>query len=68
LVTRLGLPIDGNVVFFGVLAVAAFWFAIQLGLSLKGRRWYSVAMRLLSALVLLGFGVVMIFFTAFGAT
>jgi hypothetical protein len=59
--------INGYVVFFGAIAVAAFWFAIQLGFSVKGRRWYSVVARLVCAMVLIGFGVVMIFFTAFGA-
>jgi hypothetical protein len=59
--------INGDVVFFGVIAVAAFWFAIQLGFSVRGRRWYSVVARLVGAMVLIGFGVVMIFFTAFGA-
>jgi hypothetical protein len=58
--------IDGDVVFFGAIAVAAFWFAIQLGFSVGGRRWYSVAARLAGAVVLIGVGVVMIFFTAFG--
>jgi hypothetical protein len=67
LLSRLASHIDGNVVFFGALAVAAFWFAIQLGFSVKGRPWYSVVMRLLGAIILLGFGVVMIFFTAFGS-
>jgi hypothetical protein len=59
--------IDGDVVFFGAIAVAAFWFAIQLGFSVRGRRWYSVVARLIGAMALIGFGVVMIFFTAFGA-
>jgi putative Mn2+ efflux pump MntP len=58
--------IDGDVVIFGTLAVVAFWFAIQLGFSVRGRRWQSVAARLAGAVVLVGFGVVMIFFTAFG--
>jgi hypothetical protein len=66
LLSGLASYIDGNVVFFGALAVAAFWFAIQLGFSVRGRRWYSVAARLVGAVALLGFGVVMIFFTAFG--
>lgn len=51
---------------FGVVAMAAFWFAIQLCWSVFGKRWYSVAGRLLGALGLLGVGVMMIFFTAFG--
>jgi hypothetical protein len=66
LLSKLISQIDGNVVFFGTIAVAAFWFAIQLGFSVRGRRWYSVAARLLCAVILVGFGVVMIFFTAFG--
>jgi hypothetical protein len=53
--------------FFGLLAVAAFWFAIQLSWSVVGRPLYSVAFRLVGALALFGVGVVMIFFTAFGA-
>ena len=53
-------------VLFGFIAVAAFWFAIQLCWSVAGKQWYSVVGRLVGALVLLGMGVVMIFFTAFG--
>ena len=52
---------------FGAIAVAAFWFAIQLCWSVVGKRWYSVVWRLLVALGLFGVGFVMIFFTAFGA-
>jgi hypothetical protein len=52
--------------FFGLLAVGAFWFAIQLCWSVVGKRWYSVAFRLICAVALFVFGVVMIFFTAFG--
>jgi|GEM_PF-2575618 len=51
---------------FGVTAMVAFWFGIQLCWSVFGKRWYSVAARLLGALGLLGVGVLMIFFTAFG--
>ncbi len=51
---------------FGVIAVVAFWFAIQLCWSVVGRRWYSVVWRLAVALALFGVGFVMIFFTAFG--
>jgi type VI protein secretion system component VasK len=58
--------IDVYVVLFGAIAVAAFWFAIQLCWSVAGKRWYSAAWRLLVALVLFGVGFVMIFFTAFG--
>jgi putative Mn2+ efflux pump MntP len=58
--------INGDVVFFGAIAVAAFWVAIQLGFSVRGRRWYNVVARLVGAMILIGFGVVMIFFTAFG--
>jgi hypothetical protein len=57
---------DGNTVFFGLLAVVAFWFGIQLCWSVTGKRWYSVAGRLAGAVALFGVGVVMIFFTAFG--
>jgi putative Mn2+ efflux pump MntP len=66
LLSRFFSHIDGSVVFFGLLAVAAFWFGIQLCWSVSGRRWYSVLARLAGALVLIGFGVLMIFFTAFG--
>jgi hypothetical protein len=59
--------IDGYVLLFGLIAVAAFWFAIQLCWSAVGKRWYSVVGRLVGALALLVLGVVMIFFTAFGA-
>ena len=59
--------IDGYVVLFGAIAVAAFWFAIQLCWSVAGKQWLSVTWRLLAALGLFGLGFVMIFFTAFGA-
>jgi len=59
--------IDRYVVLFGLIAVAAFWFAIQLCWSVVGKQWYSVVWRLLAALGLFGVGFVMIFFTAFGA-
>jgi hypothetical protein len=66
LVNRLISHIDGYVVLFGVVAVAAFWFAIQLCWSVVGKQWYSVVWRLVVALVLFGVGFVMIFFMAFG--
>jgi hypothetical protein len=66
-VNRLLSHIDVYVVIFGAIAVAAFWFAIQLCWSGVGKKWYSVVWRLLAALGLLGLGFVMIFFTAFGA-
>jgi hypothetical protein len=55
------------VVVFGAIAVAAFWFAIQMSWSVVGKSWYSVVWRLLAALGLFGLGFVMIFFTAFGS-
>jgi hypothetical protein len=67
LFSRLISHINGGILFFGLLAVASFWFAIQLCWSVAGKRWFSVAWRLTVALALFGFGVVMIFFTAFGA-
>jgi hypothetical protein len=67
LAQRLISHIDVYVVIFGVIAVAAFWFAIQLCWSVVGKQWYSVVWRLLAALGLFGLGFVMIFFTAFGA-
>ncbi|WP_353062108.1 hypothetical protein RBB77_12415 [Tunturibacter psychrotolerans] len=63
----LALQLNGYIVLFGAVAVAAFWFAIQLFWSVARKPWYSVVMRLVGALVLLGLGVVMIFFTAFGS-
>jgi hypothetical protein len=54
-------------VIFGLIAVAAFWFAIQLCWSAVGKRWYSMVWRLALALGLFAVGFVMIFFTAFGA-
>jgi hypothetical protein len=57
---------DARVLLFGAIAVAAFWFAIQLCWSVAGKRWYSVLWRLLAALGLFGVGFLMIFFTAFG--
>jgi hypothetical protein len=67
LTNRLISHIDIYVVLFGLIAVAAFWFAIQLCWSVVGKQWYSVVWRLLAALGLFGLGFVMIFFTAFGA-
>ena len=64
---RLLSHIDVYVVIFGAIAVAAFWFAIQLCWSVVGKPWYSVVWRLLAALGLFGLGFVMIFYTAFGA-
>jgi hypothetical protein len=66
LIQRLISHINVYVVLFGLIAVAAFWFAIQLCWSVAGKRWYSVTWRLLAALGLFGLGFVMIFFTAFG--
>jgi len=66
LFTRLISHIDAYVILFGAIAVAAFWFAIQLCWSVVGKQWYSVVWRLLAALGLFGLGSVMIFFTAFG--
>jgi hypothetical protein len=63
---RLISHIDLYVILFGTIAVAAFWFAIQLCWSVAGKPWHSVAWRLLAALGLFGLGFVMIFFTAFG--
>ena len=63
---RLISHIDASVILFGAIAVAAFWFAIQLGWSVVGKQWYSAAWRLLAALGLFGVGFVMIFFMAFG--
>lgn len=57
---------DVYVVLFGAIAVASFWFAIQLCWSAAGKQWYTVGWRLLAALGLFGLGFVMIFFTAFG--
>jgi hypothetical protein len=64
---RLISHIHVYVVLFGLIAVAAFWFGIQLSWSVVGKQWYSVVWRLLAALGLFGLGFVMIFFTAFGA-
>jgi hypothetical protein len=66
LANRLISHIDVYVVLFGAVAVAAFWFAIQLCWSVVGKQWYSVVWRLLVALGLFGLGFVMIFFMAFG--
>jgi len=63
---RLISHIDLYVILFGAIAVAAFWFAIQLCWSIGGKPWHSVLWRLLAALGLFGLGFVMIFFTAFG--
>jgi hypothetical protein len=67
LIKQLALRLDWFVVLFGIIAVAAFWFAIQLCWSVVGKPWYSIAGRLVGALALLGLGVLMIFYTAFGS-
>jgi hypothetical protein len=67
LIQRLMSHIDAYVILYGAISVVAFWFAIQLCWSVVGKQWYSVMWRVLAALVLFGVGVVMIFFTAFGA-
>ncbi|MEO6982526.1 MAG: hypothetical protein ABI072_05365 [Edaphobacter sp.] len=54
-------------VLFGVVAVAAFWCAVQLFWSVRGKRWYSALVRVAGAMVLIVFGVLMVFYTAFGA-
>jgi hypothetical protein len=64
---RLTSHLDIYTVLFGLIAVAAFWFAIQLCWSAAGKRWYSVVWRLLVAMGLFGLGFVMIFFMAFGS-
>ena len=51
---------------FGVLAVAAFWAAIQICWSMSGKRWFSMLGRLVSAVLLIGFGILMVFYAAFG--
>jgi len=63
----LALQLNGYIFLFGAVAVAAFWFAIQLCWSVARKPWYSVVGRLVGALVLVGLGIVMIFFTAFGS-
>ena len=65
--SRLISHINGGILFFGLLAVASFWFAIQLCWTIAGKQWYSVVWRLVGVLALFVFGVIMIFFTAFGA-
>ena len=67
MITLLAVQINVYIVLFGAVAVAAFWFAIQLCWSAVGKPWYGVVGRLVGALALLGVGVVMIFFTAFGS-
>jgi hypothetical protein len=66
LVNSLISHINVKMIFFWLLAVGAFWFAIQLCWSVVGKAWYGVAFRLVGAVALFGLGVVMIFFTAFG--
>jgi hypothetical protein len=61
------LHINWKVIVFGLLAVAAFWYSIQLCWSAVGKPWQRVVLRLVGAVALFGFGVMMVFFTAFGA-
>jgi hypothetical protein len=65
LISRFAAHFNVSTVLFGAIAVAAFWFAIQLCWSVVGKPWYSVAARVAGAVALIGLGVVMIFFTAF---
>ena len=62
----MALP-SGTSIVFGLLAVAAFWLAIRLCGSMGGRPWFSVAARVAMAVVLICFGVLMVFYTAFVA-
>ena len=62
----MALP-SGTSIVSGLLAVAAFWLAIRLCGSASGKPWFSVAARVLGAVVLICFGVLMVFYTAFGA-
>ena len=41
-------------VLFGLIAVVAFWFGIQLCWSVVGKPWYSVAGRVAGAVALIG--------------
>lgn len=52
---------------FGLLAVFSFWAAIQLFRAASGKHWYGVVVRVVGAVVLVCFGVLMVFYTAFGA-
>ena len=61
------LRLDFSVFLYGLFAVAAFWLAIRLCWSVRGKRWYSVAAGVVGAVALLGFGTLMIFYAAFGA-
>ena len=65
MISRFAAHFNVSTVLFGAIAVAAFWFAIQLCWSVVGKPWYSVAARVAGAVALIGLGVVMIFFTAF---
>ena len=51
---------------YGALAVVAFWVAVRLGSGLRGMRWYWVVARVVGTAVLIVFGVVMVFYAAFG--
>ncbi len=44
----------------------AFWAVIRLCGRLRGLPWYSVVLRVVGTVVLLAFGVLMIFYAAFG--
>ena len=65
MISRFAAHFNVSTVVFGAIAVAAFWFAIQLCWSVVGKPWYSAAARVVGAVALIGLGVVMIFFTAF---
>ena len=52
---------------FGLFAVTSFWLAVRLCSSVSGKPWFNVATRVLGAVLLICFGVLMVFYTAFGA-
>ena len=52
---------------YGAVAVVAFWLAIRLGARLRGIAWYGVVLRVVGTVALLAFGVMMLFYAAFGA-
>ncbi|WP_188757924.1 hypothetical protein [Edaphobacter acidisoli] len=51
---------------YGALALAAFWGVVRLCSRWRGLPWYAVVARVLGTLVLLAFGVLMVFYAAFG--
>ena len=66
MIARLAGAVNLSTFVFGALAVGAFWVAVRLGSRWRGLPWYAVVARMAGCLAMLAFGVVMVFYAAFG--